>query len=185
MRPGHQVRDAVLSDARALAEIRITSWRRTYAGIVPSSILAAMDMDRNERFFQARIATNLAAANGRETIVVERGIDPGGSVSRVLGYALIGPCSDPDATDLGEVEAIYLDPGAIGRGLGRLLLDEAVDRLRAAGSRAIVLWVLTDNHPARRFYARAGFEPDGAARMLDFDGSAIEEIRYRQTLAPA
>jgi RimJ/RimL family protein N-acetyltransferase len=45
--------------------------------------------------------------------------------------------------------------------------------------------VLTANAPARRFYERQGFEPDGAKRVLDFDGTPIEEIRYQRTAGRA
>lgn len=183
--PPYCIRDAEPADARALAQIRVASWRMAYAGIVPGAILERMDVARNEAFFATRMATTSATADGRETIVIEGQTEPGGSSPGVVGYALIGPCADVDAAGLGEIEAIYLDPSAIGHGLGRVLLDAAVERLRVAKSAAIVLWVLTDNDRARRFYVRSGFEPDGAVRMLDFDGIAIEEIRYRRMLPSA
>lgn len=180
--PPYCIRDAEPADARALAQIRVASWRMAYAGIVPGAILERMDVARNEEFFAARIATTSGTAEGRETIAIESDFEPDGSSPVVQGYALIGPCADPDAAGLGEIEAIYLDPSAIGHGLGRVLLDAAVERLRIAKRAAIVLWVLTDNDRARRFYVRSGFEADGAVRMLDFDGVSIEEIRYRRTL---
>ena len=167
---GPIVRRATADDARAVAEIRVASWRATYAGIVPSTILERMDVARNE----AWIAGLIAEPGGRAVFVVEDG------TRRVAGYALTAPAGDEDAAGLGEVEAIYLDPGTVGRGLGRRLLDAAVGELIAAGFETIVLWVLTDNGRARRFYERAGFGPDGAARMLDFDGTRIEETRYRR-----
>ncbi|MBI2762750.1 MAG: GNAT family N-acetyltransferase [Chloroflexi bacterium] len=165
------VRDGMVTDAHALAAIRIRAWRAAYDGIVPAPILASMDLDRNAAFFAARAGT----PGGRETLVIE---DATGILS---GYALTGPCADNDATGLGEIQAIYLDPDARGRGLGATLLAAALTRLSDAGFPAAVLWVLTANGPARRFYERHGFVPDGAARMLDFDGTPIEEIRYRRT----
>ena len=83
----------------------------------------------------------------------------------------------------GEIEAIYLAPEARGTGLGRPLLEAAAAGLARAGFATAVLWVLTANEEARRFYERAGFRPDGAARSLDFDGTPIEEIRYRRALS--
>lgn len=68
-------------------------------------------------------------------------------------------------------------PGAGASG-GRL--HAAVEALAADGFRAVVLWVLTANEGARRFYERAGFRSDGAVRTLDFDGTPVEEIRYRR-----
>jgi RimJ/RimL family protein N-acetyltransferase len=168
--PGPVVRPATGADARTIAEIRVASWRATYAGMLPAGILDGMDVARNEAWIAGRVAD----PQGQGTLVVE---DEGG---RVAGYALMGPARDDDAAGLGELGAIYLDPDARGRGYGRPLLQAAVAELASAGFDAVVLWVLTANAPARRFYERAGFRPDGAVRTLDFDGTPIEEIRYRR-----
>jgi len=167
---GPVVRAAAAADAHAIATIRLASWRATYAGIVPAALLDRMDLVRNEAWISAR----LADPQGQATLVVE---DERG---RVAGYALTAPARDDDAAGLGELEAIYLDPGARGHGLGRPLLDAALAELVSAGFGTVVLWVLTANASARRFYERAGFRPDGAVRTLDFDGTPIEEIRYRR-----
>lgn len=167
-----RVRPATPFDAPAIARIRVASWRATYAGIVPDAILKRMDVGRNE----AWIAERIANPGDRGTLVVE---DAPGAV---IGYALIRPADDEDAAGLGQVQAIYLDPDAQGRGFGVPLLDAAITSLAAAGFGSAVLWVLADNHRARRFYEHAGFTPDGAGRTLDFDGTPIEEIRYRRTI---
>lgn len=168
-----QVRDATVADAPALAAIRIRAWRATYVGIVPAAVLEHMNLDRNTAFFAARAET----PHGQETLVIEE------EAGTPNGYALTGPCADVDAAGLGEIEAIYLDPDARGRGLGSALLAVAMTRLGDAGFASAVLWVLTANGPARRFYERHGFTLDGTARMLDFGGTPIEEVRYRRTVA--
>ncbi|MBI3747084.1 MAG: GNAT family N-acetyltransferase [Chloroflexi bacterium] len=167
-----RIRQATLGDAARIAEIRVTAWRATYTGIVPESILDALDVARNAAWLTRRLEDPGTTA----TLVAEEG-------GAVVGYVLLSPAHDPDADGLGEVEAIYLDPSATGRGLGRALLGAAIARLVEAGHPAVVLWVLTDNGPARRFYEREGFVLDGTARMLDFDGTPIEEVRYRRSIA--
>lgn len=174
-----RVRDAVASDAGTLARIRVESWRSTYAGIVPATILERMDVARNEAAFTARIA----AGDEHHTLVIEDDAELVGEAGSLTGYALLGPCTDDAPTGLGEVQAIYLDPNARGQGFGRTLLEAALTRLSTSGFSVAVLWVLTDNHPARRFYERNAFAPDGGARILDFDGTPIEEIRYRRPIA--
>ena len=165
------IREAVPADAAAIAGIRVASWRSTYAGIVPASILDRMDVARNAAWIERRLTDTDEAI----TLVVEEG-------GRVAGYSLLSPARDEDAAGCGEVEAIYLDPVVVGRGLGTSLMEASLARLAAAGHHVAVLWVLTANEGARRFYERAGFAPDGAARMLDFDGTPIEEIRYRRSI---
>lgn len=153
-----------------MARIRIAAWRSTYRGIVPASVLDRLDLDRTRRFFAHRIERS----GRRTTLVAEAGGTP------VAGYALAGPSRDDDAPGLGEIEAIYLDPVQRGRGIGRALLEAASGWLAEVGYGEAILWVLTDNADARRFYERLGFAEDGAARMLDFDGTAVEEVRYRR-----
>ena len=168
-----RIRPALPGDAAAIARIRVDSWRATYAGIVPAAILDRMDVGRNETW----AAGLIDQPPPRATLVIE-GLD-----GTVKGYALAAPSRDDDVPGLGEIEAIYLDPEARGTGLGRPLLEAAAGELAAAGFETGVLWVLTANQGARRFYERAGFRPDGAARSLDFDGTPIEEIRYRRALS--
>lgn len=165
------VRDATPADVRAIAEIRVASWRATYAGLVPQEVLERLDVAGNEAWLTRR----LADPEGSQTLVAE-------NERGVVGYALLGASRDPDAVGLGEVEAIYLAPSALGRGFGRALMGVVLERLVEAGHRAAILWVLTGNAAARRFYERAGFAPDGTARMLNFDGTPVEEIRYRRPI---
>lgn len=155
-----------------MARIRIASWRATYDGIVPPSVLGRLDLDRNTRFFAHRIERS----GQRTTLVAEADGAP------LAGYALAGPSRDDDAPGIGEVEAIYLDPALRGRGIGRALLEAAAESLAAAGYGEAILWVLSGNVDARRFYERLGFAEDGAARVLDFDGTPVEEVRYRRRI---
>ncbi|MEO8462373.1 MAG: GNAT family N-acetyltransferase [Chloroflexota bacterium] len=164
---------AVVADARAIARVRTASWRAAYAGIVPHAILERLDAEALEARFEERIAHPGPAS----TLVVED------RERHVVGFASVGPARDDDLPGLGEVYAIYLDPAFRGLGFGRNLFAAALARLFGAGFGEIVLWVFTDNHPARRFYERHGFALDGQARMLDFDGQPIEEVRYRRSIS--
>jgi GNAT superfamily N-acetyltransferase len=99
----------------------------------------------------------------------------------VRGFAATRPSRDEDATPgTGEVHSIYLAPEAWGRGLGTTLLAHATDDLRTRGFTPLVLWVIEANAGARRFYERAGWQPDGARQPIDFDGVLVDEIRYRR-----
>jgi GNAT superfamily N-acetyltransferase len=62
-----------------------------------------------------------------------------------------------------EIQAVYVDPEATGRGVGRALLHGLEDRARAFGLRALCLHASLN---AVRFYRRAGYE-------------AVEEICHR------
>lgn len=67
----------------------------------------------------------------------------------------------PGMSRYGEVELIVVAPEHRGRGLGRSLLDYAVDELREAGAPVVMLQTGGDDGhgPARALYEAAGFRP--------------------------
>jgi ribosomal protein S18 acetylase RimI-like enzyme len=103
----------------------------------------------------------------------------------VIGLAFSGPSHDPSAASTtAEVEAIYLDPGFVRRGIGRLLLGHLVTDLRDRGFHLITLWVLVSNLGARRFYEATSWQADGETKTETRHGGVLDEIRYRYTLDP-
>jgi ribosomal protein S18 acetylase RimI-like enzyme len=168
------VREASIGDAPAIADLHVRSWRSAYRGIVPDAILDGLSVDARRDVWTRAIgrAATEPSNEARVWVVEEAGA--------VRGFAETRPSRDDDAQPgTGEVHSIYLAPEAWGRGLGQRLLAHASDDLRARGFVPLVLWVIEDNAPGRRFYERAGWRPDGARQPIDFDGVMVDEIRYR------
>jgi ribosomal protein S18 acetylase RimI-like enzyme len=169
------VRLATAADAVAIGTIHVEAWRAAYRGLVPDAILDGFSIA--ERI--ARWERGLAARthdDPRRTWIVD-------AVDRVVGFATTGPARDasgPPPPGAGEIEAIYLDPSLVGRGLGRILFAEATRDLHARGFDPLVVWVFEANPRARAFYEAAGFRTDGARHDIDFDGVVVPEIRYRR-----
>jgi GNAT superfamily N-acetyltransferase len=69
----------------------------------------------------------------------------------------IAAVPDPDESSRAVLLRLYVDPGHWGRGIGRRLHDVALDHLRRAGYRIVVLWVLEQNIRARAMYERWGW----------------------------
>jgi GNAT superfamily N-acetyltransferase len=67
----------------------------------------------------------------------------------------------------GSLDALYVVPGEWGSGIGSALHDAAVASLRASSPEAR-LWVLEENHRARRFYERRSWRLDGRERVVPF-----------------
>ena len=65
----------------------------------------------------------------------------------------------------GWINYLAVAPGARRRGVGRALLAEAEQRLRAAGCPKINLQVRPDNPAAIAFYERIGFAVEGAVSL--------------------
>ena len=103
---------------------------------------------------------------------------------RIVGFAsLRAPAGESGSEAVGELIALYVDPSAGSRGVGRGLMAAALGELRAAGCREAVLWTEERNHRPRRIYERYGWRADGAARERVFLGRPIRELRYRLELS--
>ena len=171
------VRPAVVADADALARVRIASWRSAYRGIVPDAVLDAFDPVAEVATWHQRL-TAVTDVSTEVAFVVEPPAKP-----HLVGFVSTGPARHPGEAGLGEVWAIYVDPEAQGRGVGRGLMDAAIRDLTKRGLREVVLWVFEANAPARAFYERLGWMPDGAAKPFEIGGAAPVELRYRRRLA--
>lgn len=79
------------------------------------------------------------------------------------GYAKLGPITLP--VDLAgpalELRQLYVLSSHLGAGVGAVLMDWAFAEARRRGADDLFLTVYTDNHRARRFYSRYGFEELG------------------------
>ncbi len=76
----------------------------------------------------------------------------GYAYAAVEGYdfmALRGPA--------GLLHDVIVDPGHRGRGVGRLLLDAALEFLRSRGAPRVVLFTAERNEAAQRLFERIGF----------------------------
>lgn len=159
-------------DARAIAEIHVRTWQVAYRGLVPDEVLEGLSVARREHAWRE------AAAGGQESGAVFVA-DADGVVAGFC--ALATPSRDKDAGDeIAEIAAIYVDPSAWRHGVGSALMESALSELRAQRWRLLTLWVLAENRRARDFYARFGFEPDGAATGHERSGQT--EVRLRASL---
>ncbi|XVV06092.1 N-acetyltransferase family protein [Actinosynnema sp. CA-248983] len=174
--PNPRIRPATTADAAEIARIHVEAWRAAYAGHMPEEFLAGLSVaDRRPRW-ERQLATDASGV-----FVVEH-------EGAVAGFAVVGPSGDDDADPgTGELHAINLDPAHWHHGLGRPLLDHVVATLQERGYHDATLWVLASNDRARRFYARAGWSPDGTTRVETIPGGTAElhEVRYRRPLATA
>ena len=164
------VRPAGPDDAVAIASAHVRSWQAAYRGIVPDTLLDALSIDRRASWWRGEL-TEMATPTA--CWVVERS-------GRVVGFASIGAARrDSASPGLGELYAIYLEPESWSLGFGRAIMNQAIAGLRDAGFRAAILWVLADNARGRRFYERAGWQPDGATMSWETSGATLPEVRYR------
>lgn len=168
------IRPARAEEAQRIAEIHVRAWQWAYRGLVPDPFLEGLSVENRAAYWRLEIAEG--RLGHRHVWCAVRGAD-------LLGFAAIGP-SREGGKETGEVYAIYLEPNAVGSGVGRRLFAHVVDQLRRDGFRAATLWVLATNTRARRFYEGAGWRADGAEKTEDWRGTAFHEVRYRTDLNP-
>jgi phosphinothricin acetyltransferase len=105
---------------------------------------------------------------------------------RVLGYAYAGPYRPRSAYRFTVEDSIYLDPNAIGRGIGRRLLSAVIDEAAAAGKRQM-LAVIGDsaNQASIGLHQRLGFTVTGTFRAVGFKfGRWIDSVLMQRELGP-
>lgn len=170
-----RIRPARLEDAAPLAAVHVRAWRWAYRGQMPDAFLDGLTVESREAMW----SDALAGWDRAVRIWVAEEEDGG----RPLGFCWTGPSEDGNAEPGAmEVYALYLEPDAVGTGLGRELFAHAVDDLRERGVRSASLWVLATNGRARRFYERAGWVSDGATSTQRADCANLPTVRYRLDL---
>ena len=86
----------------------------------------------------------------------------GPPAEQIAGYVRLVPATPlPSNVHVRQIQGLAVDPGQRGRGIGRMLVDAAVEWASGHGARRVTLRVLSSNAPARRLYAAAGFTVEG------------------------
>jgi GNAT superfamily N-acetyltransferase len=169
------VRDATDSDARAIAEVHVASWRWAYRDQLPADYLEALSVDDREAMWTAWFLSDERRA---AVLVASR------SDGRVVGFANAGPSRDGDArSSTGELRAIYVLQEVQGTGVGSQLLEESLERMVMAGFERATLWVLETNDLGRRFYEWKGWSWDGTVSDHQFECANLPIVRYARDIA--
>jgi ribosomal-protein-alanine N-acetyltransferase len=85
------------------------------------------------------------------------------------------------AADEAEILTVAVAPSARRRGIGTLLLDQARDRLAAAGATVLFLEVSVKNTAGIALYTRFGFAVAGRRRRYYSDGSDALVMKHELT----
>ena len=170
---GVALRDARVADASGIAAMHVASWRAAYPGLLPAAVLDGLSVARRTTTWRRVLAD-------RHQFVVVAELD-----GCVVGVGHAGPGRDADlGPTTGQLTTLYLAPGTWGAGTGRALHDAALDRLSTAGNDSAVVWMLSTNDRARRFYERLGWVRDRILRVQQFGGRVVIDHRLSRPLGP-
>ncbi len=149
-------------DPLEISKIYESSWQSAYKGMIPQDYLDSIPA--------GQWADGISKAGLNSLVLIERG--------RMIGTASFSQSRWEKYSDYGEVVSIYFLPDCIGKGYGRLLLHKCIEELKKCGFIKVLLWVLEDNHRARKFYEKNGFLCSGVFMDADIGGKGIREVLY-------
>jgi len=144
-------RDGGPEDAAALAALGRATFVETFGHLyTPENLVAFLENHREEKW-RAELADPAFAVRLAE--------EDGAAAA----YAKLGPPSLPFETSRSAIELrqFYVLKPWHGRGVASALMEWVLADARRRGAEELYLSVFVDNHRARRFYARYGFEQVG------------------------
>lgn len=151
-RPQPVCRDAQPADAARLATLARRCFTETFGHLYKPEDLAAFLAQQTEENWHAELSdpdfhVRIAEADGQPV-----------GFSKLAPHKLPVPARGPTA----ELRQFYILSDWHGSGLAATMMADVIAAARARGAMDLVLSVFVDNHRARRFYERYGFERVGS-----------------------
>jgi GNAT superfamily N-acetyltransferase len=184
-----ELRPATPSDAAGIAAVFMDTCRSAYEGLLPPEFLTRYTPEVQIPRWTSHLDS--LPASHRITLACQQ--------HRVIGFIevslgrpsekgpAIGNITVEDPTRMGEVDYLFVHPPSSRSGVGRLLLSAGESWLAAGGIDSAILWVFSDNAPARAFYEHRGWKFTGHEQLepgLHKKGFSVHECLYRKTLIP-
>lgn len=149
-------------DPFEISKIYEISWKYAYQGMISQNYL--------DNIPKGKWADSINRVGINSLILIE--------CDRIIGTASFCESRWEKYNDYGEIVSLYLLPDYIGKGYGRLLLDKCIEELKQCGFSKVLLWVLEDNHRAKKFYEKNGFISSGVFLDATIGGADVREVLY-------
>ena len=175
------IRPAAPNDAQAVARIRVLGWRFAYQGLISQDYLDSLSIvEDTERMrgYLSQLPQNLPPSRSAPRL------NSGDSGKRsfmlaVRDDAVLGIChfsaapnnadrperATPGGEMVGRLHSLYIDPGALGQGIGHALMNRVLSTFAVWGCERAHLWVLEGNSRAISFYERQGWQLTGDTKV--------------------
>ncbi len=164
----HYIRSATFADAPAIARVHVDSWRSTYRGIVPDSVLDTLGYDARAEVWRREIEDTTSS---KFVLVADT------PNNQIAGFVSAGPERTGEYPDFtGEIYAIYVADDWHGYGVGRAMMSQAAQNLLKQGHKTMLIWALTEN-PACAFYRYLGGIPI-ARQTITAGHKTLEETAF-------
>ena len=173
------VRAAAAPDVDEIVRIQADTWTAAYAELVPPSAIEQLGSATARQAWTAAVE-----AGGHVLIATEGDFTVGFVAAAIASPDGSTPSAEPTPgpESWGEIGALLVEPRWGRRGHGGRLLAGAAEALRSTGALYGLAWIPESDEASRRFYARAGWEPDGTVRVLDAGDRRLREVRVTGSL---
>jgi ribosomal protein S18 acetylase RimI-like enzyme len=166
----------VAGDAPAMGRVMVQSWLSAHRGQMPDEAwqrrVDEWTPEVSAAGWRRLLAERSDGDHPRVVLLVAE--DAGGEIVALV----LGTEAEDDASgSTARIDALYVQPGRHGQGIGRSLLQEAASQLAALGFSKLLIGVLTANLPARAFYEAMGGHHVGE-RTFDEEGTPLPETVY-------
>ena len=135
---------------------------------------------------EAEMARRRAELVGRGLpyFVAERADGP--KSRKIVGYCYAGPYRARIGYRFSLEDSIYIDPGEVGRGVGRALLARVLERSTELGYRQMVAVIGgSETLPSIRLHAALGFTQIGVLSAIGFKfGRWVDSVLMQRLLGP-
>jgi len=160
---------ATPEDAPLVAHLHILGWQDGYAGLLPHSYLASLDIQvRTEKWKKDLSAgSNLWIAKYN------------GEPAAVIGFSAALNSIPDGLSGYGEITMLYTLAKFYRHGIGKKLFTHAHTALKNQSFKGFFLWVLEENIKGRSFYDKMGGKiAPQATEFATIDGQPFKEIAY-------
>ena len=149
-------RTATATDAAALAELGASTFTDTFGHLYQPDDLAIFLKNHTLEAWEKELADPAFAVRVAE-------LD-----GKMVGYAKLGPPHLPfePRGEAAELRQLYVVEDLKGQGVAHTLIDWVIGKARDRRADHLYLSVFTDNHRARRFYEKLGFEAEGTYHFM-------------------
>ena len=155
------IRKNILEDQEQMAHIKIDGWKNTYDKIIASKYLKTLD-------YKSQTERYVASFDEYKDLVLVAVRE-----NEVLGYSCYH-YYDKDHNFDSELVSLYIKENEKGRGIGTKLLKRTIKELKENDKDNMIVWCLSDNKNAIKFY-----EKMGGKKVIEKDAKIGDE-KYKE-----
>jgi GNAT superfamily N-acetyltransferase len=162
----HEIRKATIEDSNGLAQVQVDSYCTAYAAFFPKEYIDHFTYEEQEQDW-----IDLLKSGTDDILLVALSTE-----GQVIGYAFARAEAEIHSGYDSEVLALHVRKQFQKYGVGKALLQKAIEELEQRGCKSVMLWTLKGN-PIRTWYEKLQGKLI-SEKSYQVDDWTIEEVAY-------